>query len=320
MTFESSEELVDKFGDLEGRGYFDPIHLTDTTVGFSIKRNYPKDIRYKPAIGQRTGEPDNFATMWVVYEDRKLLQKPTTLVPVRIRVSNMSWYRTSKWDYDFSDAKGDSPSRESYEASEATPKPLDLSYSNDLFYDHTDNAFKDGEGKTVDGLDFLDRVFSDHCKTVHLFWGLRLRLKLLTQARLAGLFEAFGSLLIWILKVLFGRTIENSDVMAGLYKPYHVENMKKLGADSLNIFGYKASKGVVILFCGLAIVSTYFRFGAEVTNGYWDSVAGSEFSSLVHGIFFLWFLDVVVPRLIFIAINATIRLRAFITFMQMKFP
>lgn len=320
--FANTSEFLATFGDLSTMGFFDPIHLNDTKVGFSVKRHYPSDIRYKPAIGQKNKKPDNIAALWVVYthpeESRKDVSE--SAVPVRVRIANMSLYRTKHWDYEYDDDEGDCPSKDSVEASEATPKPIELEYPGEYFFDHVRNVFVDRKRKTVSGLEILDRVFQDHCKTVHLLWGLRLRLKLFAQDNFAGILSVLTSFLVWILKNLFGRSIESDDGMAGLFRPYKPEAMKKYGADSLDVLGYKASKQVVVLFCALVIILSFCRYYSGADSDYWSGVERSEFLYLVHGLFFIWLLDVVIPWLLFWFVNGTIWLRTTVLFMKLKGP
>lgn len=320
--FSNTKELLDQFGDLSASGFFDPVHLNDTKVGFSIKRHYPSDIRYKPAVGQKSKKPDNIAALWVVYpHPSKLENVPSeSAVPLRIRIANMSLYRTKHWDYDYDDVDGDSPSRDSVEASAATPKPLDLEYPGEYFFDHSRNSFVDRNGKIVSGLEILERVFRDHCRTVHLLWGLRLRIKLIIQGRFTGLLGGLISVLVWSLKSFFGRSIEDDDSSAGIFRTYKPESLKKYDADSLDVLGYKASKQVVVLFCVLAIAASYCRYSNGLNEDYWSGVGESEFLSLVHGLFFIWLLDVVVPWILFWTINGIIWLRTAVLFMKLRGP
>lgn len=320
--FENTDEFLSQFGNLTDTGFYDPVHLKDTKVGFSIKRNYPNDIRYKPALGQKNKKPDNIAALWVVYTHPSTTRRTLSesAVPLRIRIANMSLYRTKHWDYDYDDIEGDSPSRDSVEASAATPKPIDLEYPDEYFFNHSRNCFIDRKGRTVTGPEILERVFKDHCRTVHFLWGVRLRVKLLAQNKFAGLLGALTSVLVWSLKNFFGRSIEDDDSSAGIFRTYKPEALKKYDVDSLDVLGYKASKQVVVLFCILAIAASYYRYVSGITGDYWSGVGGSEFLSLAHGLFFIWLLDIVVPWILFWIINGTIWLRTAVLFMKLKGP
>ena len=64
--FSDSQELIDAFGVIESSGFYEPVILSDTSCGFSVKKEYPLNIRFKPAVGQRTKTPDNIAMIWVL--------------------------------------------------------------------------------------------------------------------------------------------------------------------------------------------------------------------------------------------------------------
>ena len=88
----------------------------------------------------------------------------------------------------------------------------------------------------------------------------------------------------------------------------------------MDVLGYKASKQVVVLFCALVIIFSIYRYHSSVTDDYWSGVDGSEFLSLVHGLFFIWLLDVLIPWLLFWIINGTIWLKTTVLFMKLKGP
>ena len=105
---QDSNQFISLFGDIESAGYTDAINLTDTKIGFSVQHKYPNNIRYKPAKTSE-GIDDNVAVIWVVYEALAENTK-SDLIPIRLRIANMSKYRAVHWDYDFD--KANCPSRE----------------------------------------------------------------------------------------------------------------------------------------------------------------------------------------------------------------
>lgn len=314
-VFNSTNEFLTAFGDLDSHGFYNPVTLTDTPVGFSIKKNYPDNIRYKPAMGQKDKQPDNIAAIWVVYMPPKIDSNGTSKVPIRLRISTMSQYRTKHWDYNFDDIEGNSPTKESLDASLATPQPIELSYENEYFYDHQRNSFVDTKNNLLQGFEVLNQVFESHCKTVHLLWGLKLRLKLAWQSKVTGLLTLLIELLKSTLKHLFGRTIETNEMMAGIYHPYKRESLKKLDEDSLDLLGYKASKHVVILFCIFVIIFSIYRYNFESKTGYLSWLAEKEFLSTAHGLLALWGIDVLIPLLLFFIINLFVVIKRKLLFM-----
>lgn len=317
--FETTEQYQEAFNLNQNDDFYDPVSLQDRKVGFSIKRKYPDNIRYKSAIYEN-GEHDNVATLWVTYTHPEESRKNSSInkVPIGVRVANMSLYRSKHFDYDYDDQA--SPTEDSVKKSLSTPKPIELEYPNEYFYDHEHSSFIDNKGTEITGLEILNKVFNDHCDTVHWFKGLRIRLKLLAQSRSQGLISALVTFLSFILKKGFGRTLEESDSISALFHGYKIDNFKKLSEDSLNVFGYKAAKSVIVLFSAVIIVSAYFIYSSGATGGYLGFVGKSNFLSVIHALFILWSLDVVVPNIIFWLINGLIKARTFIAFMKFKWP
>ena len=255
------------------------------------------------------------AAIWVVYTDPSESEKPLDLgrVPVQVHVAKISLYRSKHFDYDFDD--DESPTQDSLEVSASTPKPIGLDYSNDFFFDHHRSTFIDEKGKTLNGIDLLNRVFTEHCNTVHWLWGLRLRVKRSTKSKLVELISALITFLRFIMKQAFGRTLEERDSISASTRGYKREALKKLGEDSLKVVGYKAAKPVIILFCGVVIMGSLWRYSCGSNGGYLGYVASSNFLSVIHGLFLLWFLDVVIPNLLFWSVNGLIKLRIIVIFM-----
>lgn len=173
--FQSTSDLLEKF-DLENEGYFDPLALGDRKVAFSVKRPYPENIRYKPAQS-RNGKPDNVAAIWLVYThpEESNKQFDPEHVPVRVHVSNFSQYRSNHFDYDYEDPSEDTPTEDSVEKSLATPQPIGLEYPEEFFYDHTRDSFLDEKGSLLSGIEVLNRVYTEHCNTIHWLKGIKLK-------------------------------------------------------------------------------------------------------------------------------------------------
>ena len=318
MTYpiQSTEDFISKF-ELTGSEFYDAVRFIDSKVGFSIKRKYPASIRYKPAL-KSNGEPDNVVTIWLGYThpDETSREIDQNHVPIRIRVGNMSLYRTYHIDYDFTD--DNCPTKISLEESNATPKPIELEYNNEFFYNHQTNQFINGKGNNISGIDILNQVFKDHCNTVHLWKGLKLRLKLSAQSRGYGFLGIVISILKVILKYFFGRTIDEDPTSSSLYYGYKKKDFKKLNEDSLNIFGYKAAKPIILVFCLIVISISLYRYFFQISAGYISYIASNNTSTIAHGIFILWFLDSIIPPVIFRIINLIIKLRLAIASKKLK--
>jgi len=320
-TFASSDDFLKSFGSIENHGFINPIFLADTKIGFSVQKYYPQDIRFKPAIGQTTKKPDDLSIMWVVFGDKNQNEKTGSsgLIKLTIRIATMSTYRSKYWDYDFKDDKRDCPSKESLEASLATPRPLELDFEDDYFYNIEKKCFVDKYGAEISGVDILEEVFKKHCKTVHLWFGFGLRIKLAWRSKVPGLIGLLILSIVFLLKHSFGRTLENSADISGIFKIYKTEALKKLDSDSMNLLGYKASKQVMILFCVTAIFISAYLYRMPTANNYYNWLENKQFLFAAHGILLLWLLDAIIPWMLFWVMNFLISVRYKIMFMKLRF-
>lgn len=310
MTFNSTEEFIEKFN---LQKYYEVIKLTDTKVGFSAKRAYPADISYKPSL-TKAGEPNNVSVTWVTYlhpeETTKKLDPDR--IPVSVRISTKDLYVSKHWDYNFEDPL--SPTKESLEASDRTRKPLELISNDEFFYDHKRNTFVDNKGAPITGQDILDKIFREHCDTVHPLRGLPIRMKLSMQSVAYAICEFLIGKIKFTLKKVFGRTIEDEDTLSELQRGYKKTALKKLSTDSLEVLGYKAPKGIIILFCFLIALLSFF--GSK--SLYLQYIFDKEFLILAHSIFVLWLLDNIIPPILFNFMNGIIWLRAKVIRLKLK--
>jgi hypothetical protein len=51
-----AESFLGFFRDMQDAGYKFPVFLSDTRVGFSVQRDYPEDIRFKPAKNKKVNQ------------------------------------------------------------------------------------------------------------------------------------------------------------------------------------------------------------------------------------------------------------------------
>jgi len=314
--FNSADELINAFDIKNNVNYEKITPLNDCKVGFSTQRKYPTHIRFHPPK-KENGDDDTVALIHVVYKhpnEYKSQKENDYKIPFIIEIVTYSRYRSKHFDYNFEDE--DCPTKESIEKSKLTPQPIDLNYNNEFFYDHRSEIFVDVNGNIISGIEILDKVFKDHCNTVHLFKGLRFKVKLKSQSLLINFLSLLVNVSIWKLNYFFGRTLDKGDSFSAYLKGYKKENLKKLSTDSLNIFGYNTARRVVILFCSLVVAGyvLYFIFGIE--NGYIKRIFSNNFLALTHSIFILWFLDVVMPVLLFHFINIIIKTRSKLMYRQ----
>lgn len=300
----SSQDLIDLFGDITLSGYINPTFLNDTKVGFSIQRKYPTNIRYKPAKNT-AGHEDNIAVIWVVYDTNRQ-NNNLTLVPLRLRIAMMSEYRAKHWDYDFSDDT--CPTEESIRESLSSPQPFDLDLYDYYFHSINDNKFVDANSTDVTGIEILNKLFNAHCDSVHPLKGFPLRSKRATQRIFRFMLDQLINGQKWILEKVFSRTLDERLNRSTYIDGYLKDDMKILAVGNMEIAGYRTSKNIVLLFA-IVVVTTALFVLPVTENTYAGNVLRSETLMIAHSLIVLYFLDTAIPNLLFRSMNLTICFR-----------
>ena len=316
LVYIKNAEEFKKFFDLKDE-YERFTILNDVPVGFSVQRKYPiENFRYYPPKN-RDGTDDTVALFHVIYKkpksnDNLIISK----VPIILRVSTFSRYRNEHFDYDFDD--DNCPTKESIEKSNNTPQPIDIENENTYYFDHNLNRIVDGTNSVFSGKKLLDEIYNKHINTVHLVKGLKIRTKIKTKSKFIYLLKVFINILTWILKKGFGRTLDEKNNLNLYLHGYKKEDFKKLTTDSFEIFNYKASRGIIIIFCGIVILLYLARYFFNLKFNYLTKVSSNQFVLLVHSIFFLYLLDVIIPNIIFFLLNRVIKYRTRLLFKKTK--
>lgn len=305
MTYlHTSQEFLDKFGDIQLAGFIDPTFLTDIKIGFSIQKNYPDNIRYKPAKDE-SGNPDNIAVIWAVYEER-FASKGDRYIPLRFRIALMSKYRTLNFDYDYDDPK--CPTKDSVAISFATPRPIDLDLNDSYFYDSEKDCFVNGDYEKVPGVTILVSLFEAHIDSVHLIKGASLRSKIYIEGSITRLLDASINGVIYVLEQCFGRTLDERLERMTYFDGYSSDSLKVTGTDFMEVAGYKASKKVIVIFAVIVAIFCWYTLPVD-EDTYLGNLIQSDFLLLVHSLLLLVFLDNVFPKILFHMLNWLIGLR-----------
>jgi hypothetical protein len=296
-------ELLTFFIGYDDAGYENPIQLKDTSVGFSIQRNYPVGIRFKPAIG-RQGD-DDVAVIWIVYEPHKRATN-ADLIPLRLRIATMSKYRAAHWDYNFEDEN--CPTEDSVLLSKSTPRPLELNLANEYYYSEKLERLVNSKGSAVKGREVLNQLFNAHCDSVHPLKGIRWQGGHKLSKFIRWFFDQPVNFLLWLLTVIFGRTLDEQRDRSIFLDGYLWTDFKKVSLDSIEIAGYRASRRVVVLFLFIVVAGCVFLLPSDEKT-YIGSLVRSEFLLAIHSLILLLFLDELLPAFLFELLNRSIRLR-----------
>lgn len=307
-NFDNVDDFLSLF-EIDKSVYAKPVILSDRKIGFSIKRNYPEDIRYKPPKNKKN-EDDTVALIHVVYAHPSEFKGSfdPKKVPIILRIGPHSLYLSNHFDYNFDDEN--SPTEKSLTESKSTPKPIALDYLDEIFFNHEEGVFFDNRNNKFTGNQLLDKIFEEHCNTVHALKGFKFRSQIRFKSIIIMIISWVISACPYILKNLFGRTIEEENVrLASVFEGYKDSDLKKLSTDSLNIFGYKASRSVIITFCFLVFIGYTIQYLFHPWPKYIVKIFSSNFFAITHTILFLWVLDVISPKILFRFLNFLIRVR-----------
>lgn len=304
---EKPEELIQLF-ESENRGEYREFNiLTDRDIGFSVKRDYPENIKYYPPR-TRDGKNDTVCLIYIVYEPSKR-KGDGSRTPLIIKATKFSQYLSKHIDYDFTDKN--CPTEESVENSKKTPEPLSLDFLDEYFFDYSSSKFFNKKNQEIKSSQILNEVFEVHCNTTGFLKRIPFYFKIRLRSVISSLLTLLINLNVWCLKTLFGRTLEEKDSISQYFHGYQRSSLKKLSTDSINIFGYKASKGVIISFCILVSLGSfiYDHFNFEIM--YLGKVMSNSLLVITHSIICIWILDSVIPEIQFLLVN-------FLTFIRKK--
>jgi hypothetical protein len=317
MQITNTKQFIDLFNFTEESGYYNPVHLQDEEIGFSIKKKYPTDIRFKPTLKQN-GEPDDIMVIWLVFHLHKSLKTGSNSkkYPIYIKINKYSLYRTKYFDYNFDDEE--SPTEVSLSVSKNTPQPLELEYFSDFFFDDALNCFVDNKGNLLTGIEMLNSVVKQHLNTVHIIKGFKIRTKIFAKSNVAGIFTLLIKILIFLLKYPFGRLLKDSDSELSLYHGFNNEDMKRITTDTVEIFKYHASKHVITTFCIIIIFISSIDYFFKLNSSYLKYITSNNLMIVTYSITLLLILDILIPQVLFHLINALVSLRNKIIFRKLK--
>lgn len=288
---------IDEISDV----YKDYQPYSDRKAGFSVKRDYPTDFRYKPPT-TINGTAVTFALIGIVYHhpDDTGEQIIGTKVPIHISIDLYNNYLSTHREYDFEDPN--CPTEESVRKSNLTPKPASCLVCTDFAYDHRTGTLINKRGKIVSGKQVLDEAFFMHCNTIHRIKGLGYRWRKRSRRFNIGLFERFEKTFTSLLKLL-GYTLQPK-IGFSLMEPYKKENLKESKKRDFPLFGYKTSKNVVIIFSFLIVLAFLtILILLPDKQRLLDKWLSNALLVACFAIIILWILDYLIPRILFALLN-----------------
>lgn len=320
MFLENAAQLKEVFGiDKISEKYTEFTPLIDKEVGFSVKREYPKNIRYKPPI-TKNGIDDVVALIHVVYDayrEENSKTKSKEKIPIFVSIAAYSKYLSKHFDYDFS--AEECPPEDSVRKSKLTPKPISLETIDEYIYDSSSDVLRNSKNAEVTGKEILDKLFQQHCDTIHPFKGFMLRWKIGSRNKCIKIIDLFIGFNKWVLNKFFGRTFDNpKNEFSGSLKPYKREDMNLLKTEVMDIFGYKASRNVIVTFCFLILTAYSISYKFSIKSQFIQGIITNNLTLICASICSLWLLDRIFPVIFFWIINSFLRFKLKLIFIEFK--
>jgi len=149
--------------------------------------------------------------------------------------------------------------------------------------------------------------------------GLGLRSKLCFQSLGQSACSKIIQICKWLLRIAFGRNLSSKEFMVGYLKEYKREDMKFNDSDKIKVFGYEASKNVIITF-SITVLSAYsIAYVLKDKSQYLSNITKNPLLVMCGALLVLWVVDYILPNLLFWAINLFIKIRNKLAFMKFKF-
>ncbi|HEY4832051.1 MAG TPA: hypothetical protein VIH61_05765 [Waddliaceae bacterium] len=282
-------------------------------VGFTILRNYPKDIPFVPAKN-KDGDVDSVCMIKIGFLVRPGAPENEE-VKLFVTTSKVSRYLLNNhWNYDFNDDK--SPTKDSLEESKKSKQPIDLEDLVDYIYNkNTRKIFNVEKEKKEVSLNYIvDKVFKLHLKTVSPA-GLWFRTKIFSKNIISNLVEPIKISLLWFLDFFLGKTIQSdgkTNFGIGLIKPYKHNSLYSLADEQVDLFktGIVINKKSAIVVASLVFLMTLISIYCY-SPLWWSELKTQiqivQFSFLLVLVFTV---DYIIPHTILVIINLLIKFRS----------
>ena len=292
-------EIRDKFiksFNVQRLGFERPEVLTDKNVGFFFVKEYSKKDISKFKINPKY----RYVTKFNIFiKDHDLVDQLLQLKPV---IVECHFYNIEKWD-DETMKEIDCKRR----------KPINFISNDDLFYSTQNNIFYNKCNQQVSADSVLDKMYNIHLKPTKKFRGLFLRTRLVFACVKAWSIKFLSNSLVRILWLISGDiAIPNYDIVVRyvdtLYpeREIQAEFIKEKEGNKIDIFGYKASRQAVFVFCVLHLIIfaifLYFKFYPK----YIVLILTNSFLTVMYVLPALVIFDKGLPRLLkFLIVKST---------------
>ncbi|MCW7483281.1 hypothetical protein [Leptospira kanakyensis] len=285
--------------------YYDPILFKSGEFGFSVKREYEENIRFKPTKNQNN-KNDDVCLLKIALNDWDNAENDKYIY-FHASASKFSKYISKKPFYDFNDKE--CPLPESIKNSNSTPQPQDLSLN--FRINKLTNEISYGN-KTYTLIEIFEKLYNEHIyKTTYQFHLNEIR-KIKLNRYLLSPFRLTIYIFEFFLKLNFGREILDKQIekddSPGVLDIELVEYDKKV-----KLFEYETS--VISIFTFTSYFALFYIYYQKSFYKFYtiDTILNSSALLLLFGINLLIIYDYILPKIIFYMLKKIKKLQAILT-------
>ena len=314
MSLNMNYEEFNRLFNLQSNPAYKNLGKTNCEIGFFVERNYPENIAFKPSL-TKDGNVDDISIIYVKYKNFDTCAKSLdNYMPISIAIYKISNYLTKRSQSSYDYENNDCPTKESVKISQESPQPINLDWDN-YFFDSKNNKFTCGNGKFFSGIELLELIYKKHCDSVHFIKGLPIRSKSKLIAALIKIIDIFASIIEFILRHIFARTLPSKGSYPDWHKGYAKEDLKRKSGHTLNLVFLKAEVPVLVSF-SIIIITLFYLEGDKINK--WPEKTNSTLYKIIvlpmiiFLLFQIW--DGVLPKTLFYILNYSYMIKHYFIF------
>ena len=227
MPITTSDDLINAFEIREMREYENIVPFTNS-IGFSVQQRYPENSAFKPAAS-KNGHPNHVCLIRLGLHQKRPGQM---LVPLSADVGVFNRWLANHLDYRFDDPA--CPTAESLARSKSSPRPADLIFWHDYFYDVAADLFQDSQGSPVRGQAILAQVFQAHLETLSRGSRARAKVRRSLKSFVVSLFTTLHNAAVKLLWIMHGIRLNTRSPGRSLFE-HSWEDFEHVSEKEVNI-------------------------------------------------------------------------------------
>jgi len=271
--------------------YYEPIPFQDAAPGFSIKRNYPNTIPYKPPL-DKSGKPDTSCMI------RLLIKENRGGDEFEFKCDTTKFSHFGHHFFHSGEESENGPTKAEFQKSNRTPQPIDLQYEDQSMRYNASTHLFSFNNKKYTLAELLELVFFDHVNSTKHFSHKRMKYSIanLIWTLKHFLLDFLIPTLVWALKG-FGRILEKFDYPNSLLVSNSEKDMTTISTTDFSILGYKISKNGMVIFSSIIVIIYCISYTFDIHFSFVTEIYKSPFLTIVFSVVGLWTVDELIPTI-----------------------